>query len=76
MVPYDPESPMVTSGIRIGTPALTTRGMEEKQLYEIGEMIAERIRNPEDKDVAEKTRSRVEKLLEEFPLYENSKVEF
>jgi len=76
MVPYDPESPMVTSGIRIGTPALTTRGMEEKQLYEIGEMIAERIRNPEDKDVSEKTRSRVEKLLEEFPLYENSKVEF
>lgn len=76
MVPYDPESPRVTSGVRIGTPALTTRGMEEDQLYEIGEMIAERIRNPEDEASAEKIRSRVERLLEDHPLYENSEVDY
>ena len=72
MVPYDPEPPMVTSGVRIGTPALTTRGMEEDELYE----IAERIRNPEDEEVAESVSSRVEELLEEHPLYSGSDVDF
>ncbi len=76
MVPYDPESPMVTSGVRIGTPALTTRGMEEDELYEIGEMIAERIRNPEDEEVGESITQRVEELLEEFPLYRETDVEY
>ncbi len=76
MVPYDPESPMVTSGIRIGTPALTTRGMEEKELEEIGEMIAERLKNPEDEEIREKISERVGELLEEFPLYRDSDVEY
>lgn len=76
MVPYDPEPPMVTSGVRIGTPALTTRGMEEDELYEIGEMIAKRFRNPDDEELAENIRSKVEELLENHPLYRDSEVEF
>jgi len=76
MVPYDPESPRVTSGVRIGTPALTTRGMEEEELYQIGEMIAERIRNPEDTEVAGRIRSLVKKLLEDYPLYKDSEVQY
>ncbi|MFB6190925.1 MAG: serine hydroxymethyltransferase [Candidatus Nanohaloarchaea archaeon] len=76
MVPYDPESPRVTSGVRIGTPALTTRGMEEDELEEIGRMIARRIHNPRDGDVEERVSSRVSELLEEFPLYEGSEVEY
>lgn len=75
-VPYDPEPPKVTSGIRIGTPALTTRGMEEKEMREIGEMIAEVVNNPKDEDVREETSERVGELLEQFPLYEDSEVEF
>ncbi len=76
MVPYDPESPMVTSGIRIGTPALTTRGMEEEELEEIGEMIADVLSNPGDSDVRESTMERVSSLLEDFPLYRDSEVDF
>ncbi len=76
MVPYDPEPPMVTSGVRIGTPALTTRGMEEDQLEEIGGMIAERIRNPDDSKVEKKVGERVSELLQEFPLYRDSDVEY
>lgn len=76
MVPYDPESPRVTSGVRIGTPALTTRGMEEDELEEIGEMIGRRIKNPEDEDLADHVRNRVSELLENNPLYEDSEVRF
>lgn len=74
-VPYDPEPPMVTSGIRIGTPALTTRGMEEDKLLEIGEMIGRVVKNPEDEDLGSEVRKRVSELLEEFPLYSDSEVE-
>ncbi|MFB6146045.1 MAG: serine hydroxymethyltransferase [Candidatus Nanohaloarchaea archaeon] len=76
MVPYDPESPMVTSGIRIGTPALTTRGMKEPELEEIGSMIGRRIKNPEDEDISDSIRVAVKELLKEYPLYEDSEVEF
>jgi len=75
-VPYDPEPPMITSGIRIGTPALTTRGMEEKDLKEIGEMISERLRSPEDEEIAKKIHDRVEELLDNHPLYEGLDVRF
>ena len=74
-VPYDPEPPMVTSGIRIGTPALTTRGMEEEELREIGEMIGDVVMSPEDEDVRLQVEERVSELLTEFPLYEDSEVE-
>lgn len=76
MIPYDPEPPMVTSGIRIGTPALTTRGMEEDELREIGEMIGRRVKNPRDEELAGDIRERVNELLEEHRLYEDSEVEF
>jgi glycine hydroxymethyltransferase len=75
-VPYDPEPPMVTSGVRIGTPALTTRGMKEEELREIGELIGKRIKKPHRGTVGIKVRSRVEELLEEFPLYKDSEVEY
>jgi glycine hydroxymethyltransferase len=75
-VPYDPEGPRTTSGVRIGTPALTTRGMEEEELYEIGEMISERLRNPEDEELADEIRTRVSELLEEFELYADSDVRY
>ena len=75
-VPYDPEPPMVTSGIRIGTPALTTRGMEEEELFEIGEMIGDRIKNPENEELADEIRSRVSELLDDYPLYKGSEVEY
>ena len=74
-VPHDPEPPTVTSGVRIGTPALTTRGMEEEELEEIGEMIGKIIRNPEEESVKSEVRERVSELLEEFSLYDGSDVE-
>lgn len=75
-VPQDPEPPKVTSGIRIGTPALTTRGMEEEELYRIGKMIAERIFNPEDSSVKQRLEEEVNEMLENFPLYEDSDVQY
>ena len=75
-VPHDPEPPQVTSGIRIGTPALTTRGMEEKELEEIGEMIGNVVKNPESEETQEEVHKRVSELLEEFELYESSEVRF
>ncbi len=68
MIPFDTRSPMVTSGIRLGTPALTTRGMKEPEMEKIGEWIADIVRQP-DRDktidaVAEKARA----LAAEFPL--------
>ncbi len=75
-VPHDPEPPQVTSGIRIGTPALTTRGMEEEELEEIGEMIGEVVKNPESEEIQETVSERVSELLENFELYESSEVRF
>ena len=68
-VPFDPESPFVTSGIRLGSPAMTTRGMGEVEFTEIGDIIAERLLNPEDEAVAESCRTRIAALCDRFPLY-------
>ena len=68
-VPFDPESPFVTSGLRLGSPAMTTRGMGEEEFVEIGNIIAERLLNPEDEAVAETCRQRVAALCVRFPLY-------
>jgi len=70
-VPYDPESPFVTSGLRLGTAALTTRGFDEEAFVEIGNIIANRLKNPEDLSVEEQCKERVKKLCKNFPLYEN-----
>lgn len=69
MVPYDDKSPFITSGIRIGTAAVTTRGMKEKQMETIVELIDEVINDPENEHSLEKVRKKVHKLTEKFPLY-------
>ena len=69
-VPFDKESPFVTSGIRVGTPALTTRGMEEDQMDEIGELMVKVLENHTDGDVIREVRGRTRELARAFPLYE------
>lgn len=68
-IPFDPASPFVTSGIRLGTPALTTRGLQVKDMEEIADIIAVVLKNPEDKSVHEKASKRVATLCEAYPLY-------
>ncbi|WP_036045858.1 serine hydroxymethyltransferase [Leptolyngbya boryana] len=68
-VPFDPESPFVTSGLRLGSPAMTTRGMGTAEFTEIANIIADRLLSPEDDTVAQDCRRRVAALCERFPLY-------
>jgi glycine hydroxymethyltransferase len=68
-VPFDPESPFVTSGLRLGTPAMTTRGMGETEFVEIANIIADRLLSPTDDRVATECRDRIAKLCNGFPLY-------
>lgn len=68
-VPFDPESPFVTSGLRLGSPAMTTRGMGTTEFTEIANIISDRLLNPEDEAVAQDCRTRVAKLCDRFPLY-------
>jgi glycine hydroxymethyltransferase len=68
-VPFDPESPFVTSGLRLGSPAMTTRGMGEAEFVEIANIIADRLLNPEDDAVGDNCLRRVAALCERFPLY-------
>ncbi len=68
-VPFDPESPFVTSGLRLGSPAMTTRGMNTAEFTEIANIIADRLLNPEDETVAQDCRRRVAALCNRFPLY-------
>ncbi|HVN37838.1 MAG TPA: serine hydroxymethyltransferase [Myxococcota bacterium] len=69
MVPFDPRKPAVTSGVRIGTPALTTRGMREPEMAEVGSLIARVLLSPDDADEACRVRAAVEALCRRFPLY-------
>jgi glycine hydroxymethyltransferase len=69
MVPNDDKSPFVTSGIRIGTPALTTRGMRESEMREIAGMIDRVIASKGDPAVAAKVREEIKELCDRFPLY-------
>jgi glycine hydroxymethyltransferase len=68
-VPFDPESPFVTSGLRLGSPAMTTRGLGEAEFVEIGDIIATLLLAPTDEAVARDCRQRVARLCESFPLY-------
>ncbi len=68
-VPFDPESPFVTSGLRLGSPAMTTRGMGTAEFTEIADIIADRLLNPEDETVASECKRRVAELCDRFPLY-------
>ncbi len=69
MIPFDTKSPMVTSGIRIGTPAITTRGMRETEMKTIGGMIASILKNIHDENRILEVRSEVQALCDKFPLY-------
>lgn len=66
-IPFDPASPFVTSGIRIGTPALSSRGMKEEDMNVIGEIIAMTLKNPESEDVKATAKGLVEKLCQKYP---------
>jgi len=69
MIPYDTEKPTVTSGIRIGTPAVTSRGMKEAQMLQIAKLINEAIEHREDEKVLNKVKAQVEALAKNFPIY-------
>lgn len=68
-IPFDPNKPMIASGIRLGTPALTTRGMKEPQMRQIARMIAEVIREPKSEEIKSKIKKEVAELSAQFPLY-------
>jgi len=69
MVPFDSRSPFQTSGLRIGTPAITTRGLKESHMIPIVEMIDEIICDPENEQKIQKTRKRVNEMMSQFPLF-------
>lgn len=69
-VPFDKKGPQVTSGLRIGTPALTTRGMKESEMKVIAHLIKRVVENPNSQEVLKDTRSVVSELCKKFPIYE------
>ena len=68
-IPNDPEKPMVTSGIRLGSPAMTTRGFKEAEACQVGNFIADVLDNPNDADNIAKVRAQVAELTKRFPVY-------
>ena len=73
-IPYDPESPFVTSGIRMGTAALTTRGMKQEEMVKIAEVIAAVLKSKGDKEVLEKAKETTKAICEEYPLFQKQLV--
>ena len=69
-IPFEPLSPFVTSGIRLGTPALTTRGLKEEDIREVADIIVDVIENREDSAVIEAAKAKVQAICKKFPLYE------
>jgi len=70
MVPFDTESPFVTSGIRIGSPAMTTRGLQTEEFEQIATMIDRVLQDPENESVIEAVKHEVTDLCDQFPLYD------
>jgi glycine hydroxymethyltransferase len=68
-IPFDPTSPMITSGIRVGTAAATSRGMDAQAMKTIGKIIALTLKNSKDEAVLEQARGMVRDLTAQFPLY-------
>ncbi|MEO0078798.1 MAG: serine hydroxymethyltransferase, partial [candidate division WOR-3 bacterium] len=75
-IPYDPEKPFIASGIRLGTPALTTRGMKELEMRRIAELIDEAIAGRDDEVKTEKVKAAVAELVNAFPLYAERRAEY
>lgn len=71
LIPFDPEKPTVASGIRIGTPSVTTRGMKEDEMKKIAQLIDQAIVHRSDESQLDQVRDGVEQLTKEFPIYEN-----
>jgi len=69
MVPFDTQSPMVTSGMRIGTPAITTRGLKEKDVLKVVDLIDEALRAPDKADNLKVVKKKVNNFMKKFPLY-------
>lgn len=70
-IPFDQKGPQITSGIRIGTPAATTRGLKEEEMKSIARWIAEVLKRPTDEELIEKVRGQVRELLSQFPIYQD-----
>ena len=68
MIPYDERKPVDPSGIRLGTPALTTRGMGTDEMEEVASWILQVLKSPEDKQVIESTRREVSELADQYPV--------
>src|SRR5215813_13345630 len=68
-IPNDPEKPFVTSGIRLGSPAMTTRGFGTKEAEQVGNLIADVLDNPEDTATIDRVRAQVSELTQRFPVY-------
>jgi glycine hydroxymethyltransferase len=69
-IPNDPEKPFVTSGIRLGSPAMTTRGFKEAESVKVGQLIADVLDNPDSAAVIERVKAEVKKLTDAYPVYE------
>lgn len=69
-IPFDPTSPFVTSGIRLGTPAATSRGMDQEAMKTIARIIATTLKNPQDEQVLQQARTQVRELTAQFPIYQ------
>jgi glycine hydroxymethyltransferase len=68
-IPNDPQKPFVTSGIRLGSPAFTTRGFNEEDSTKVGNLIADILDNPNDAAVVERVKAEVKKLTDKYPVY-------
>ena len=68
-IPFDTEKPLVTSGIRLGTPAITSRGMQEQDMYQIGQAISLALNYPNDEEKRLEAREIVAELCKKYPLY-------
>jgi glycine hydroxymethyltransferase len=68
MIPYDQRKPLDPSGIRLGTPALTTRGMKEDEMRKVGGWILQVLRSPEDTALAERIRGEIREFTKSFPV--------
>ncbi|MFZ6681673.1 serine hydroxymethyltransferase [Undibacterium sp. Tian12W] len=69
-IPNDPQKPMITSGIRLGSPAFTTRGFKEEQAVKVGNLIADVLDNPHDAATIERVKAEVKQLTDAFPVYQ------